>query len=195
MKVLIAVPCFDQMYTDFGMSLLHLTLAASKTPDLHVSVADLRGTDIVGARNTAAKVALDMESQYLFFLDSDLSFPSNTLHRLLGHGKPVVGASYIRRSHPFDLLGHVGQGDGLVPATELPTGCLLINTMMLKKVGYPYFKFEYNTDGSREGEDQFFSRRVLEVGGKLWCDKELTKEIGHIGIKKYTVADSNTPAL
>lgn len=175
------------MYADFAFSLAYLLL---KTPkDVYVSVADIRGTDIVGSRNIAAKQAIELGMNYLLFLDSDLSFPSNTLGRLLSHGKPVVGATYIRRAEPFDVLGKICEGRGLVPATELPTGCLLINTMVLKKVGYPQFKFEYDDKGGREGEDQFFCRRVLETGGKLWCDTELTKEISHIGIKKYTIND------
>ena len=187
MKVVLAVPCFDHVYTDFAFSLGRLLARLPK--DFQVDVADIRGTDIVGARNVAAETTLLNKHDYLFFLDSDMDFPMDTLTRLLSHGKPVVGATYVRRKAPYEYLGKFQQGfkvGGLIEAEELPTGCLLINSAVLRKLTYPWFKFEWGEkQGDRLGEDQYFCREVRKSGTPIWCDTKLSQELSHIGIKKY----------
>ena len=193
-KVLVAVPCFDQVYSDFAFALVRLVAYAQAT----YTVCDLRGSDIVGARNSAAVKAIEEGYTHLAFLDSDMHMPADTIARLLGHGKPVVGATYIRRCEPYNLLGVMaepwslpGGGDKvLVEALEMPTGCLLIHTSVLKKIGWPYFAFDYGeNDGERTGEDIWFCRKAIAAGVKVWCDPKLTRELGHVGVKRYTVQD------
>lgn len=192
MKILLAVPCFDHVYADFAFSLARLLGRLPK--DFQVDVADIRGTDIVGARNMAVDTTLQNKHDYLFFLDSDMEFPMDTLIRLLSHGKPVVGATYVRRKPPYEYLGKFGGGfkdTGLIEAEELPTGCLLINSGVLRKIKYPWFKFEYGDEpGSRIGEDQYFCREVRKSGTPIWCDTKLSTELSHVGIKKYKKEDS-----
>lgn len=188
-RILVAVPCFDQLYADFAFSLVALVAYGKAT----YRVQDCRGSDIVGARNAAAVMAIEEGFTHLMFIDSDMAFPPDTVERLLAHGKPVVGATYIRRCEPYNLLGLVAEkweDKPLVEALELPTGCLLINVSALKKVGWPYFAFEYGDNpGERIGEDIWFCRKWRETGGKIYCDAVLTRQLGHIGIKKYTVQD------
>lgn len=178
------------VYTDFAFSLS--SMLARMPKDIIVDLMDIRGTDIVGARNKAALTALERDS-HLLFIDSDIEFPVDTIHRLISHGKPVVGASYIRRCKPFDLLGLYDEPFStkkpLISAKELPTGCLFVNNAALKRLTYPYFKFEYNekTKVRDYGEDQYFSKKLIEAGLKLYLDTGLTKELKHIGIKKYTL--------
>lgn len=190
MRVTLAVPCFDTVYTDFAFSLA--SMLARMPKDIIVDLMDIRGTDIVGARNSATKFALERES-HLFFLDSDIEFPVDTLHRLVAHGKPVVGASYIRRCKPYDLLGLYDEPFStkkpLISAKELPTGCLFVNNAALKRLSYPYFKFEYNekTQVREFGEDQYFSKKLREVGINLYLDTKLSTELSHVGVKKYKI--------
>jgi len=190
MKVLIAVPCFDMMYSDFAFSLARLLLHQKGAAE----VLDIRGSEIAWSRNRAARVAIDGGFTHLLFLDSDMCLPANTLDRLLAHGKPVVGASYVRRQEPYDLLGAplTSWGDAdLVEVRELPTGCLLINVAVLKKMDWPWFQFQYADEEQtgRLSEDIYFCRKVREGGGHIWCDTKLTREIAHVGTKRYTVRD------
>lgn len=192
--ILIAVPCFDQVMADFAFALGRLLLRRSFSGE----VIDCRGSDIVVARNSAAKRAVGgatdgTQYTHLLFLDSDMSFPADTLERLLGHGKPIVGASYIRRCEPYNLLG-AWEGSvpasGCVEALELPGGCLLINVAVLRKMGWPWFRIDYGQNyGERTGEDVWFCRRAREVGFKVWADMDLTREVAHVGVKRYTVQD------
>lgn len=189
-KVLVAVPCFDMLASDFCFSLAAMIAYARA----EYTVVDLRGSDIVGARNTAATQAITEGYSHLMFLDSDMHFPADTVARLLAHGKPVVGATYIRRCEPYNLLGKPvadrWSDEPLVEAEEMPTGCLLISVAVLKKIGWPYFAFDYGeNDGERTGEDIWFCRKWRETGGRIYCDTKLTRELGHVGVKRYTVRD------
>jgi hypothetical protein len=87
-------------------------------------------------------------------------------------------------------LGPRWSDEPLVEAEEMPTGCLLIAVPVLKKIGWPYFAFEYGDNpGERTGEDIWFCRKWRETGGRIYCDTALTKELGHVGVKRYTVRD------
>lgn len=189
MRVLVAVPCFDMLAADFAFSLARLV--AHQAGDMEIF--DLRASDVDWARNHAAKLAMEGGFSHLMFLDSDMHFPADTLSRLKAAGKPIVGASYVRRTEPYDLLGEkltTWGGGGLVEVKALPTGCMLINVSVLRKLSAPLFLFEHSHEhGTRTGEDIYFCRKAREAGVKIWCDTDLTKEIGHVGVKRYTVKD------
>jgi hypothetical protein len=94
----------------------------------------------------------------LFVLhNTDMTFPPNTLVRLLSHNKEVVGATYNKRVPPFETLGRLkGQKPseedlakgGIWPAELLPTGCLLIKMTVFQKIGWPYFYETYQWPGA-----------------------------------------------
>lgn len=189
MRILLAVPCFDMMSSDFAFSLARIVAHQRGA----LEVLDIRGSEIAWSRNKAVRHALDGDYTHLCFLDSDMHLPADTLDRLLGHGKPIVGASYVRRCEPYDLLGRpltTWGGGPLVEVAELPTGCLLINVAVLRRMEWPWFRFEYGAEyGERVSEDIWFCRKARDLGMSVWCDTVLTKELGHVGVKRFTVRD------
>jgi hypothetical protein len=60
------------------------------------------------ARNHLADVAVNVidGASHILFLDSDMTFPPDTLQRLLDHKVPIVGADYVKRNDLGKLLGH-----------------------------------------------------------------------------------------
>jgi hypothetical protein len=77
---------------------------------------------------------------------------------------------------------------GVVEALELPAGCLLINVAALRKLSWPWFRFDYGPEpGQRIGEDIWFCRKAREAGMKIWADMDLSKELGHVGVQRYDV--------
>ena len=187
-NILVAVPCLDMVCADFAFSLARLTGRGTPT----MTVLDVRSSDVAWSRNEAVRQALDGEYSHLMFLDSDMHFPADTLTRLLGHGKPIVGATYVRRCEPYSLLGAFEKPaeTGLVEALELPAGCLLINVAVLRKISWPWFKWEYGDEvGARLGEDLYFCRKAREAGLRVYCDMDLSKALGHVGVRRYTIKD------
>lgn len=56
------------------------------------------------ARNTAAEMAMNMNCDYLMFLDDDVMIPVDTLEGLLKSDKDVVAGLVIIRGYPFNNM-------------------------------------------------------------------------------------------
>jgi hypothetical protein len=202
-KVAVCLPTFDHVHTGFAMSLAMLCSAAREHARL--TLINHRSSLIHKARDLLVMEALKGEPDYILFLDSDLKFPAWTLGRLLSLEKNVVGASYIRRTPPHELLVKPLPGTeqmvvdgGVHEVALLPTGCLLVKADVFKRLGRPYFRspsFERN-DATPEvlrdylldelkpctvGEDTWFCAAARAAGFKVWLDVDLTADIGHIG--------------
>ena len=77
MKILIAVPCMDQVPVPFCHS-----LALLRKPDNCVLTMKT-GSLIYIARNELATAAIQSEADLVFWLDSDMVFQPDTLERML----------------------------------------------------------------------------------------------------------------
>jgi hypothetical protein len=140
---------------------------------------------------------------HLFFVDDDMIFPPDTAHRLMAHGKEVVGVNLYSRCLPlkstiiFPADSYDLDGDKMVEPTipdhlfevEGTTGgCLLIDLSIMDKLKKPWFGFETNEWGiTTLGEDVWFMRRVREAGYPVWCDPSIVA--GHLGEMNYSSAN------
>lgn len=200
-KVAVCVPTFDHVHTGFAMCLAMLTSAHHAK----ITLINHRSSLIHKARDLLIVEALKSDPDYVLFLDSDLKFPAWTLGRLLSLDKDIVGAAYVRRSAPHELLVKPLPGNeqqvvngGCIEVAALPTGCLLIRADVFKRLNRPYFRspsfgvndltpmhlLEYLPKDMRPitiGEDTDFCARARQAGFKVWLDVELTTDIGHIG--------------
>jgi hypothetical protein len=183
-RVAIAVPSGDMVHADFAMAYAQLCMASAGLP---LQLITVKSSIVAQARNNGVELARNFGADFIFFLDSDMLFPSTALFRLLLHRKDIVGATYTKRVAPFGILGTqlaeqpaVLSGD-LLEMQRIPTGCLLIKMAVFEKLTKPYFRFEVDADGAIVGEDYVFSDRAREAGFRIWCDAVMSREIGHIG--------------
>jgi hypothetical protein len=141
------------------------------------------------ARNLALEKMETLEAMhgradYTLWLDSDMEFPPETLGQLLSHDKDVVGASYLRRGEPNDLLGVPEEGaiqtTGLARFRRLPAGIMLVKRGVFDKVGR--WQVHEDPDPSKcLGEDVIFCEKAREAGFEIWCDLDLTRKVIHWG--------------
>lgn len=198
MKVLISVPSFDHVHADFAFSLaamLGKLQHDSLRRPLPISLHNPRSTLIFHARNLGAQAALDSGATHLLFLDSDMTFPPDTLTRLASHAVPIVGADYVRRVPPHTLCG-TASGEpmkaGLRPMISLPFGCILIKTEVLREMERPWFQYrEGITDADTLSEDTGWCNQARRLGHTIHCDPRL--EVGHVGSKVFTPKDTVQP--
>ena len=196
-RVLICVPALDHCATDFAMSLASLmghTTRDSLRREVSVSLWCQKGSIIMDARNAAVEAALACDASHVLFLDSDMTFPPDTLARLLAHKKDLVGATYVRRYPPHALLGdfpsgylksfETGGAPALVSALSLPFGCILIKTSVFDSLPRPFFRY-VTAEGGSVSEDEWFCLQAREAGLSMWCDLNLTREVGHVGQAIY----------
>ncbi len=136
-------------------------------------------------RNNIVRAALNYENPIdaIMWIDADMRFPADTIHRLWSHGKDVVGATYRERIEPYRYLGKfIDRNDeveteGLVPAELLPGGMILVKMELYRRLPPPWYKLD--EDGLRD--DYYFSKRARDAGCDLWCDMPLTLKVRHRG--------------
>lgn len=211
-KVAVCIPSFDHVHTGFAMALA----AMCAVPCARLALINHRSSLIHKSRDALVEEALKFVPDYVLFLDSDLKFPPWVLARLLEHEKDVVGASYIRRTPPHELLVKPLPGapkrvvsSGLHEVALLPTGCLLIKADVFAAMRRPWFRSpsleegdatpavfrDYITDDLRPatiGEDTYFCAVARSLGYKLWLDVDLTHDIGHIGERVFSPVTHTT---
>lgn len=196
-KVMIAVPCMDMVVAHFCASLYNL-----KKPCL-TRLEMLSNSLVYDARNMLAAKAIDDESDYVLWLDSDMVFDGDLLERLLEdvQGKDFVSGLYVRRIYPTTPVigtktitkdGSVRYEarrdyprDQMFQVDAIGFGSVITSTKLLKACFDKYDRPFNPALGL--GEDFIFCHRAKELGFELWCDSRI--KIGHIGRHVFTEKD------
>ena len=188
-KVAICFPSGDTVHADFALALAGL---CNSTHPIQTPLINNKSSIVAMARNNGVKSAKEFGADFILFLDSDMTFPRTTFHRLLAHRKDIVGALYTKRVPPHQILGAAIHGEatcdegGLVEMKHMPTGCLLISMAVFETLSEPHFRFLHDeATGEIHGEDYVFCDRARAAGFQIWSDVKLSLEIGHIGQQIY----------
>ena len=191
MKVLIAIPCMDQVPAPFAQS-----LAMIRKGENEAAVAFQMGSLIYTSRNSLAAKAIEMEADLILWLDSDMVFSPDLLLRLQKRMDEdeldIVTGLYFRRVPPFtpvifDGLEMTEKGCEWSEFTEIGTdpfevggcgfGCVLMKAEVLMNV-QGKFGCMFNPLNNM-GEDLSFCWRARECGFKIVCDPGII--CGHVG--------------
>jgi len=195
MKILIAVPCMDQVPAPFCQSLAQLQKVGECV------LAMKSGSLIYTSRNDLARMSLQMEADYVFWLDSDMVFKPDTLIRMMDtmqkHDLDFLTGLYFRRVPPYSpvLFDRLEYDKGICRWTEFKEipdglfevggcgfGCVLMKTDVFIDVQSVHGNM-FAPRGNN-GEDLAFCMRARECGFKLWCDPSII--CGHVG---YSIVD------
>ncbi len=182
-KVAIVVPSMAMVHMRFAMALAGVVAESARYAVL--DIINPRGGVTAANRNQGVLRALKLDADYVLFLDSDMSFPSNTLVRLLAARKDIVGANYVARGPGHRSLvipkGNVKTtAAGVVEVDKLPTGIMLIRTEVFKKLKKPWFIYPaFEEDIGTE--DYPFCDAAREAGYQIYCDIDLSLEVVHWG--------------
>lgn len=124
---------------------------------------------------------------YLFRVDDDMIYESNTLDRLLAHNKDIIGGLYYTKYEtqaPVIEYLTDERPEGLFECGALGGGLTLIKCDVFKKIPQPFYGYIWNDNGSiKESNDWFFCHKARENGFKIWCDSTVTAK--HSGLKEY----------
>lgn len=194
-KILIAVPCMDQVPAQFASSLAMLQKGANIT-----AVAFQISSLIWTSRDALATKAIQSEADYMLWLDSDMVFEPDTLLRLLEHAAPdtIVTGMYFRRVQPYspvlydkidiDEAGKVSTEqtkevpEGLREVAGCGFGCVLTPVDALLDVLASYQQMFAPITGL--GEDLSFCLRARQCGYKIVVDPSIP--LGHVGYQVIT---------
>lgn len=198
-RVSICVPTRDMVHSAFAFDLTKLIqhcaiMGIDATPHFCL------GTLIVNQREALAEMASDAMSTHILWLDSDMMFPPDTLHRLLSHNVPVVAANYVTRQYPHKTVAYREIGDwrsyvthddpdspSLIEVQAIGMGCMLTRMDVIDRMSRPRFQTTYvESSGDHMGEDFNFCQRARELGFPIMVDDELSRQVGHLGTIAFT---------
>jgi hypothetical protein len=136
-------------------------------------------------------------------VDDDMTFPPDTLVRMLEHDKGFLCCNAYRKVPPFAPIAqiwdkederfytiHVDPEKGqLRRISTCGTGLVMFNMETFNRIKFPWFEFAYALDDDKSnpqyieghvliGEDTNFCFKAAEAGVKLYCDFSI--EVGHI---------------
>ena len=184
------------VHSGFAFSLTQL-IKTSENAGIETFLFFNSGSVLLNQREKLVTSSLEVESDYILWLDSDMTFPSTTLLRLLSHDKDIVGCNYMKRSNPQTPVAYKKIGDwdswvsldeqeDLVKVEGVGMGCVLTKTDLFKKINKPFFEFTYNKETDDWlGEDFNLFTKFRDIGESLYIDTNLSREIGHLGIYKF----------
>lgn len=146
-------------------------------------------------RNAAAKAALELECDYLMFIDDDMILHPDTFESLLAADKDIVMAlTFIRGgefppmffkrvpkengydlTHFHDWEDHIDE-KGLVECAAIGFATVLIKTSILKQLEAPYFL----TAGGHTEDVYFCCRAKAEIGEHVSIFVDTKVPTGHL---------------
>ena len=205
----VAVPQRGQNPSKFTNALVAMmtysSLALQEVADIMYAAVD--GTYIHTNRNDLTGTLLkEAKADSILWLDDDMTFPRDTLVRLLLHKVAVVGANYPTRRMPITPITIKTIGGGITPGvpTRLQTreedtgiervdavgfGVCLVRSDVMWDVGYPWFETRWDKElGVNVGEDVDFCIKARAAGHDVFVDHGLSQEVRHIGQMEYSVA-------
>jgi len=159
----------------------------------------LSGMPFDHARNTGCQKLLELDWEWLFFLDDDVICPPDTIHRLISHQQPIVSGVYNRRNLPLvpvmlrwnkDKFEWVSEyeKDKLIEVDLVGAGCLLIHRSVVESM-QPLSNrcrwFEWRCDRTdleaveKTSEDFTFCTHAKKHGFKIMVDTSI--HCRHIG--------------
>jgi len=153
------------------------------------------------ARNEIAKTALEQEADFVFFMDTDMTFPVGCLPQMLNtrfsleNDLTVMGGVYCRQAgeHNWHVYEWIKEDDGwrsmafplysgLKKVDAIGTGCMLIDMGVFRELKYPWFEYRYRdheTRGwERMSEDMVFCKKCMDAGIRMFAHSDIV--CGHI---------------
>lgn len=195
MRILVAVPTYENIYPDTFKSIYQLDRAGH---DLDFDF--FRGYDVANARNQIGRAVLDRGFDYVLMVDNDEVIPRDALVNLLASQKgcscavtvgyclsrPRNGANDTGRTTAFKFGGkdyvredaYTGKeladlgdrGTNRVQIRGCGLGCALIPRAVFEKVGAPWFRWVLYDNGAQLSEDLFFCEKLKENSIPVFVD-------------------------
>lgn len=183
-QLLVGLPHKDSVTFEWALGFRNLQI---NVPAIFTSS---RGCPIDMSRNEVVRSALENKCDWVFFLDTDVICPPDTITRLLAHNLPIVSGVYYTRAPPLEPAVwreiqpngkqaiQFQPGQGLIEADFIGAGCLLIHTSVFKNIESPYFKWTLSFEDPKNpmvgrSEDFEWCKKVRSRGYKVFVDTSI----------------------
>jgi hypothetical protein len=202
MQLHICIPSLDMVCADFMMSVTDMIMQIFQVKlgeeDLTIKITNKRGSLLVDSREQLVEGALRQGATHILFLDSDMKFPEDALHRLFSRNEPIVAANYVQRCLPtrpvavsvLDMPKYTDDDStGIEEVNSVGFGLILIRAEVFDAMPRPWFDtYWYTNDKGKRliiGEDVYFGHKAKHAGYKTYVDHDLSKETSHVGQMEF----------
>lgn len=188
----VCIPTRDVLHSAHALCLAEMTKLNTQN-DLDTHIFMDASTILLTQRERLATEAVNLGTEYVLWLDSDIVFPATTALRLLAHNEPVVACNYVRRQLPakgvaYEVIGEWTKPlpfeiyDDLVEVQGVGMGCMLMKTSIFKELSKPWFEFGWSSrTNDYLGEDMLLCQKIASLGYKVKIDTLLSQELRHLG--------------
>ena len=205
MKILIAVPTYENIYPDTFKSIYGLD-----TGNHEVEFDFFRGYDVANARNQIARATIDRGFDFVLMVDNDEVLPKDALLNMLetesnyplGHcmvvgyclSRPTGAMNTSGRTTAFkfggkdyvvndayladELQRFKNEGNYKIQIRGSGLGCALIHKSIFENMPYPYFKWITYNSGAQLSEDLYFCEQFKRIQTPIFVDTRVA--CGHL---------------
>ena len=165
------------------------------------------GYNVDQVRNLIADWAVN-GYDYLWAVDSDMVFATDTLSKLLAHDVDIVSAVYRQRKQQqiIEIYEHTDRGgvshmpywklqnQRLLEIAGCGFGCVLVKSQVLKSIGYPQFQYHSALNHNNTvSEDIDFCTKARNHGFKIFADATILCK--HIGSTEFVIHPEVAPTV
>ena len=188
MKILVAIPTYENIYPDTFKSVYELERGGND-----VMFDFIRGYDCATARNNIVNRGKEVGADYVLMVDNDVVLPRDVLVNLLEHNEDVVFGFYAHRNAQNRYDGKtsvckVGEPNytqqftadelhahRLIKKNKIQIhgggmGCALVRMSVFDKFDYPWFRWTNYSDGGVLSEDLYFCEQCNMAGIPIYVD-------------------------
>lgn len=209
LNIAVVVPSGTHWLAEFGTSLISMMgyfmnnqVAGYKLHQFRL--INLRGSILPTLRLNGLKAAKAINASHLLYMDSDHTFPPDTLNQLLHWKKDCVSVNCTTKSIPAmttarrykadDLQGDPVFSDELGPhdnplekVWRVGTGIMLLSARAYNQIPHNAFSMPYMPEADvYQGEDWSLCEAFDALHIPIYIDHRLSREIGHVGTFNYT---------
>lgn len=189
-RILIGIPTNKYIESETFKSIYNLDVPE----DVELSFECFYGYNVDQVRNLMAEYTIKNGFDYIFFVDSDIVLPRDSLVKLYNWDREIVSGVYRQRFADrvipeFYMADKQGSRHAtveeatsgqLLEVSSCGFGCVLVKQEVLTSVGYPQFKYHSTLDFKDTiSEDTDFCMKARARGYMVNVDTSVS--CGHIG--------------
>ena len=192
-RVLIAIPTARNIEVDTFKSIYDQIV----DDNVEIDFQYFYGYRVDQIRNLIADWVIKGNYDYLFSVDSDITFDNNILQKFIDHDLDIVSGIYRQRKEDLILEIYAEHGGNvsweeiknkqLVKIGACGFGCVLVKRQVFESVGQPAFEYHVALDHKNTvSEDWDFCAKARDKGFEVWADTDVV--CGHIGSTTFKVS-------
>jgi len=203
-RILVAIPCYDSkphvLFVDNLISVL--AWHSQNAPHLQIERRFLGRGMIDRVRQQAHEYALKNKFTHILWWDDDILAPVDVIHKFLLHNKQIVAGMAFQRTEPYAMCAYRHQPQygidnydryrsltemdidtGLQQVTAVGTGCMLMQTDIVKHLQKPWWVWPKTA-----AEDIEFCVMMHKHGVKAYVDTSI--HLQHLNFEPRAVIAS-----